>query len=90
MWNVEFIKGMNNISVAEPNPLHYSGSGDYYMHDVRIRWNFLENTNASFGVNNLFGIDPPYVFNSSYNTSTALFGEAVVGRYFFLRVTTKL
>jgi len=89
-WRAHFIRGLNDIQTVQPNFLNYTGPGNYLMHDARVSYDINENVRATFGVNNVFGEDPPYVFNTGNNTNPYLYSEAVIGRYYFMRVKAKL
>lgn len=89
-WRTHYISAMHNIQVVEPNALNYTGPGDYFMHDARVSYDLFESTRLTFGVNNVLNTDPPYVFSTGNNTNPYLYGEAVVGRYYFMRIKTKL
>lgn len=69
------------------NVLGYDKIQDHLIFDARVRWHPTDSSTVLVGVNNLLDEEPPYVFNTGNNTAPGLYSSAVVGRYFFARIT---
>lgn len=87
-WRARYIDDLKDPDFAGDNAFNYTGpTEDYFMeHDIRVSYRW-KNVTANFGVNNLFDEEAPYIFSSGNNTDTFTFNTAVVGRYFFGRIT---
>lgn len=71
------------------NPVNYDGIEDYMDLDVRVNFDATDTTRLLFGVNNVTNEEPPYAFSTGTNTVPGLYGSAVVGRYFFARISQR-
>lgn len=71
------------------NPVNYDGIDEHLEFDLRFHYDPSNSTRILFGVNNVTGEDPPYAFNTGNNTVPGLYGSAIVGRYFFARLTQR-
>lgn len=71
------------------NPVNYDGIEEHTEIDLRFRYDATGSTRVLLGVNNVTGEDPPYAFNTGNNTVPGLYGSAIVGRYFFARLTQR-
>ena len=52
-------------------------------------WEIDDSTKLSVGINNLTNEEPPYAFNIGANALVGVHGSAVVGRYYFARITKR-
>jgi outer membrane receptor protein involved in Fe transport len=79
----------NGVNGPVGNPVNYDGIEEHTELDLRMGFDATDTTRLLFGVNNVTGEDPPYAFSTGTNTVPGLYGTAVVGRFFFARVTQR-
>lgn len=84
-WRVNYVSSMHDfytgILFPADNFLNYTGTPDYFSHDLLAVWYFSDGIEASFGINNALDEDPPYAFETSRGTLPTTFDN--IGRYFF-------
>lgn len=85
-WTTNYMAAMKDsrygTSVPTNNFLNYSGTPDYFSHDLIVRTQVGDQMDVTLGVNNVFDKDPPYAFVSSRNTLPT--GYDQIGRYVFV------
>lgn len=88
-WRGRYIDGLDAInSFADGNnPIGYDTVDSHFEHDLTVAWNVRDDLRVFAGVNNVTDEEPPYVFSTGNNTDTGLYGSAVLGRFFYARVT---
>jgi iron complex outermembrane receptor protein len=90
-WSTNYTKSMQDSGFGTSVPINnfknYSGTPDYYVHNVLVRWSAVEGVDVSLGINNVFDKDPPYAFVTTRNTLPAMFDQ--LGRYFFGSMSVK-
>jgi outer membrane receptor protein involved in Fe transport len=90
-WRIRFIGEVDDVcpTCDGNNLFNHDKVAPQIEHDLRFR--FEPNDEWAFlaGVNNVFDEEPPYIFDTGTNTDAATYGSAVVGRYFFFRVTAR-
>jgi iron complex outermembrane receptor protein len=86
-WDTRYTPELDDIAFDGRNFLGYDVVEEHWQNDVRIQYDTATNTRLMFGVNNVFDEEPPYAFSTGNNTIPGLYGSAIVGRYFFGRVT---
>jgi len=82
------IDGMDAInSFADGNnPIGYDEVDEYWEVDTFVQWRITNALAATVGVNNLLDEEPPYVFSTGTNTYVGLYGSAVTGQYWYMRL----
>jgi iron complex outermembrane recepter protein len=90
-WRVRFIGEVDDVcpTCDGNNLLGHDKVPEQIEHDLRVRWEPSDEWAFLAGVNNVFNEDPPYIFDTGTNTDAATYNSAVVGRYFFFRVTAR-
>lgn len=86
-WNTRYTPEIDDTRYDGRNYLGYDVIEDHWQNDFRVQYDVQEDLRMIFGVNNVFNEDPPYAFATGNNTVAGLYGSAVVGRYFFGRVS---
>tara|TARA_B110000495_G_scaffold202457_1_gene222663 strand:- start:3821 stop:6589 length:2769 start_codon:yes stop_codon:yes gene_type:complete len=86
-WYMRYVSAMNDPRYDGDNAFGYSGTDDYYKHDLRASYDW-DNYRVLLGVNNVTDEDPEYVFSSGNNTDTNLYD--VRGAYYFVRFEAQL
>ena len=82
---------IDDINFDGRNALNYDKIDDVWVVDTVATWNASEDLTLRAGVNNVFGVEPPYAFNTGGNFMQAVHGASpIIGRYFFVRVTAAL
>lgn len=87
--NARYTPSVDDTSVRGNgnNVLSYDKIDDLVILDARVRWSPTDTSSVLVGINNLLNEEPPYVFNTGNNAAAGLHSSAVVGRYFFARVS---
>lgn len=97
-WMTRYISPMKDAavvtgSIPANNPLNYSGTPNYFVHDLTARWQG-EGDNKPYvmvGINNVLDKEPPftasYIGTRMYNTLPSSFDA--LGRYFFVNAGYK-
>lgn len=96
-WMAQYISAMKDQSVltgAIPasNPLGYSGTPNYVLNDLTIRWQRGDaGPYAMLGVDNVFDKNPPFaaIYAGTHLINTLSGFYDVIGRYFFVDVGYK-
>ena len=83
---INCFNGPCTVNADGANFLGYDEVGEHWEHDLRARWNVTEDIVLSLGVNNILDEEPPYVFSTGQNTYIGLYGSAVTGRFYFMRL----
>ncbi|MFK7912604.1 MAG: TonB-dependent receptor plug domain-containing protein [Pseudomonadales bacterium] len=86
-WGIRYIHGTKDPRFDGNNVLNYDGPPSHTEHDMRVSYNW-DRYRATFGVNDVFDNDPPYVFSTGNNTDLFLYNA--IGRYMFLRLNATL
>ncbi|MDB5365059.1 MAG: TonB-dependent receptor [Rhodospirillales bacterium] len=87
-WETQYVSAMRDFSygtsVPTTNFLYYSGTPDYFVHNILLKYSPMPTLDLGIGINNLFDKDPPYSFVLQRNALTSTFDS--IGRYFFATV----
>jgi outer membrane receptor protein involved in Fe transport len=90
-WMTRYLSAMKDQavlrgSIPANNPLGYSGTGSYTMHDLTVRWQGEGDSKpyVSLGVNNVFDKAPPFAYGSLGNRNTLGSTFDLIGRYFYV------
>jgi iron complex outermembrane receptor protein len=83
---INCFNGPCTVNADGANFLGYDEIDEHWEHDLRARWNVTEDIVLSLGVNNILDEEPPYVFSTGQNTYIGLYGTAVTGRFYFMRL----
>lgn len=90
-WRVNYVSSMTDgyggALFPIPNYLDYTGTPDYFTHDLLVSWAVKEGVDAAIGVNNVLDRDPPYAYETTRGTLPTTFDQ--LGRYFFGTVTLR-
>ncbi|NWH08895.1 MAG: TonB-dependent receptor [Alphaproteobacteria bacterium] len=86
-WRMRYIDSLDHIDFDGNNVRGFDGVEYELEHDARVTVALSEGVEFLVGVNNVFDEEAPYVFDTGSNTDTGLYGSAIIGRYFFGRVT---
>ncbi|MGH8141620.1 MAG: TonB-dependent receptor plug domain-containing protein [Steroidobacteraceae bacterium] len=95
-WFARLISSMQDPavlrgSIPADNPLGYTGTPFYILHDMTAAWHSNDNTyHVTFGINNVFDKDPPFalnVFGDGDNTLSSTYD--IIGRYFYVDAGVK-
>lgn len=90
-WRVNYVSAMDDYYAGSlftvPNYLDYTGTPNYFSHDLLVSWAVKEGVDASLGVNNVLDRDPPYAFETTRGTLPTTFDQ--LGRYLFGTVTLR-
>ncbi len=92
-WMTRYISAMKDQavlrgSIPANNPLGYSGTPSYTLHDLTVRWQGQGSNTpvVSVGINNVLDKTPPFAYNvigtRMYNTLASTYD--VLGRYFYV------
>lgn len=83
---INCFNGPCTVNADGANFLGYDKADAHWEHDLRGRWEVNDTWKVSLGVNNIFDEEPPFIFSTGNNTDVGIYGTAVVGRFYFLRV----
>lgn len=79
---------IDDINFDGRNPLNYDKIDDVWVVDAVATWEANRTMTLRAGVNNVFGAEPPYAFNTGGNYMGGVHGASpIIGRYFFARAT---
>ncbi|WP_370334619.1 TonB-dependent receptor domain-containing protein [Parvularcula marina] len=80
---------MDDVNYGGDNALGYDVIDSLLIFDAVGGWEIDDSTKLSVGINNLTNEEPPYAFNIGANALVGVHGSAVVGRYYFARITKR-
>jgi iron complex outermembrane receptor protein len=99
-WDLDWIGNTHNLDGSPDS--HGNEIPDYFYHNISAGYELgglfkdegvlVSNSRLIVGVDNLFDKDPPYISSDSVCKCNTLAGQQIdlMGRFFYMRITTKL
>lgn len=88
-WTTHFIGSMASTTAFTPSGLDPYYTGDYYNHDLKVRYQLNENIDLRAGVLNITDENPPYLPETFQGIGTGSSSFDNRGRYFFMGATLR-
>ncbi len=97
-WSTRYYGGLKNVSRTFDCPISCPtvGAGDYegneaagvFYHDISVSYQ-MNPVNLTFGVDNLFDKDPPFLYPTGQTNAPGAAGYDFVGRFVYMKVSAK-
>ena len=74
-WQTKFMSGGDyvlNFTSTDPDILALNKIGDYWLHDLQVRYDVDQKYSFYFGIDNVFDTQPPYLPGTPFGTPTGL------------------
>jgi len=71
------------------NFIGYDKVNSHTETDVFMQYMATEGIELTLGANNIFDVDPPYVYSTGNNTDPALYGTAIPGVTYYMNAAFK-
>lgn len=88
-WTTHYIGSMIANNAFQPNQLTPYYTGDYFEHDLRVRYKLTDNVDLRGGVNNITDEYPPYLPETYTGTGTGSSTFDNRGRFFYAGATLR-
>ncbi len=88
-WTTHYIGSMIPTTSFQPSALDPFYTGDYYMHDLRVRYELNDQVVLRGGIQNLTDETPPYLPETYAGTSIGSSSFDNRGRFFFVGATLR-
>jgi outer membrane receptor protein involved in Fe transport len=85
-WTTHYVGSMASTTAFAPSALSPYYTGDYYDHDIRVRYKLSDAVNLRAGVLNLTDEHPPYLPETFTGTTTGSSTFDNRGRFFYVGV----
>ena len=88
-WTTHYIGSMISTTSFQPSALDPFYTGDYYLHDLRVRYELNDQVVLRGGIQNLTDETPPYLPETYTGTSVGSSSFDNRGRFFFVGATLR-
>lgn len=88
-WTTHYIGSMASTTAFTPSQLDPYYTGDYFSHDVRVKYEIDDKLNIRGGIQNVTDKHPPYLPETLTGTGTGSSSYDNRGRFYYVGVTMR-